>query len=157
VYRTFIFFRRDLYEVSPAVKVWWPGEVIDLLNRLPAGTVYHGGVPEGVCAAFIGACSSGPEARPGSLEVFNLRLRWGRQNELEGECGTPEHEDRWRDWLFGEIGWLYEQAGGRAEPPVLVDINPPFHATQGGKVLCRPLHLPYDPWEPGQPTWVAPG
>jgi len=153
VNRTFIFFRSELCSVSPAVSLWWPGEVIDLLNQLPVGSLHYGGMAEGTCVDFIVACSSTLKLEMLPLEVCNLPLRWDRQNDLEGKDGTLEYHERWRNWLLDEIGRLWDDADARRTPPVLIDLDPPFHATQGGKVLCRRLMGEY---KVDGPEWVAP-
>jgi hypothetical protein len=156
VNRTFIFFRADMCSVSPAVKLCWPGQVIDLLNRLPGGTLYWGNMAEGACADFVGACLAVPEARTQPIEVHNLRLRWDRQNELAGQFGTREYAELWRHWLHEEIEWVCANtAGGKTVLPVLVDLDPPILATQGSKVLCRQLTGPE--YKEGGLWWVAPG
>jgi hypothetical protein len=152
MFRTFIFFRSDICSFSPAVRIWWPGRVIDLLNRLPESTIYWGGTAEGICADFIGACLV-LEGRIGPLEVSNLELRWDRIGELAEYVDTPEYDERWRALLLEEIGLTLGQAG---EPPVLIDLDgPPFHATRGGVVLCRSRSGDENAEE--TPQWVAPG
>jgi hypothetical protein len=154
VYRTFIFFRSDLSSVSPAVTLWWPGKVIDLLNQLPVGALHYGAMAGQVCADFIVACSGVPGAASREIEVDNLPLRWGRLDELEGSPDTPEYVARWREWLFEEIERLSASVDGQRWLPVMLDLDPPYHATQGGEVLCRRLMGDY---REGGPQWVAPG
>jgi hypothetical protein len=154
VYRTFIFFRSDLSSVSPAVVLWWPGRVIDLLNHLPGGALHYGAMAGQACADFVVACNSVPDASSRGIEVENLPLRWDRLDQLEGRTDSPEYVARWRDWLFTEIERLSASMDGATWRPVLVDLDPPYQATQGSEVLCRRLIVDY---REGGPHWVAPG
>lgn len=155
MYRTIIFHSSALSSVSPAVLVWWPGEILALFNLLPADRWYFGGTPGGACAAFLGGCLAVPGTSAGTLEVHNLPLRWDRQDELAGLHGSPKYAEEWRGWLHEELRRL-DEVGERAEPPVLVDLEPPYHVTRGDEVLCRRVDLCHDHWEPGQPLWVVP-
>ncbi len=86
---------------------------------------------------------------------MNLPLRWERVDAaLTAEFDTPERTDQWRAWLFGEIDFAYARVTKKKELPVLVEMDPPFHVTQGGKVLCRQVDRLKERWKPGQPLWV---
>jgi N-glycosidase YbiA len=155
--RTIIFYRSDPPAVSPQVSVNWPGKVVDLFNRFPADVWFNRDTPEGRCVDFVAACCADggyadPTVGTAPSGLWNLPLRWDRPDELQGEPGTREYAERWRTWLFEEIERLSAEAGGRWLPPVLVDLDPPYHATQGGKVLCRRARA--DEYEPGKPLWV---
>ena len=60
----------------------------------------------------------------------------------------------WRKWLFEEIERLFSVQGDGQEPPVLVELDLPYHVTQGGEVLCQ--RVSGDQYEPGDPLWVTP-
>jgi len=150
VYRTLIFYRPEPPSLSPALSIWWPGRVIDLFNLTPPDVWGNGNMPEGRCVEFIGACFAVPRIDTGRMEVWNLPLRWERLNEWERAHGTRVFGEPW-------VRWLFEEVAGWEKPPVLVDLEPPYHATQGGEVLCRRVDLRHDRWEPGQPLWVALG
>lgn len=161
MYRTFIFYRPDLCSVSPAVSLWWPDQVIDLLNQLPVGALHYGGMAGAACADFIVACRGllPREVLPGVMatqgsEVDNLPLRWDRLEALEGSPDTLEYVSRWCSWLFEEIEHLTVNTDDRRWLPVMIDLDPPYHATQGGEVLCRRLMSDY---REGGPQWVASG
>jgi len=147
VYRTFIFFRSDLSSVSPAVTLWWPRKVVTLLNQLPVGAVSYGALAGNACADFIAACC--PVV--GSTEVDNLPLRWDWFDQIEGDLDTLEYAEEWRSRLFQEIERLSAGADGQRRLPVMIDLNPPYHATRGDKVLCRRLMGEY---REGGPQWV---
>jgi N-glycosidase YbiA len=151
MYRTFIFFRSNLSSVSPAVTLWWPRKVVTLLNRLPVGALHYGACASWACADFIAACRSAPGAASRGIEVENLRLRWGRLDQVEGNPETQEYVEQWRGRLFEEIERLSADAGGRRWLPVKLDLNPPYHATRGDTVLCRRLMGEY---REGGPEWV---
>jgi hypothetical protein len=157
--RRFIFHKPVLESLSPMVGVWWPGRVIDLLNRLPPAALHFGGMAEETCADFIVAFAAlTQEDHYLPLEVLNLWLRWERVDQaLTAEIDTRERADQWRAWLFEEIGHLYADVEDRRTLPVLVELSPPYHVTQGGKVLCRRVDRASERWEPGQPLWVAAG
>src|SRR5690348_2800889 len=72
MYIDIIFHSPQLPRVSPAVAVWWPGRVIDLLNLIPWRVWSGGDMPEGRCAAFIGACAALPQVDADRLEVRNV-------------------------------------------------------------------------------------
>lgn len=149
--RAFIFHKPVLESVSPLVCLQWSGRVIDLLNRLPPDALHFGGMAQETCVDFIVACAALPRELTRPIEVLNLGLRWDRVNEVvTAEVDTRACADQWRAWLFEEIEHLYAQVEDRRQLPVLVELNPPYHVTQGGTVLCRRV----DRYEPGQPLWV---
>jgi hypothetical protein len=162
-YRTFIFFGSGLTSVSPAVSLWWPGKVINLFKQLPAETLVLGTLASEVCAHFIGACSALQKAKlsgsrhrsdPGQylrIQVSSLALRWEGQELLTAAYDTPEHAEQWRAWFFAEIERLCANA---QHPPILVDLDPPFHVTQGGTVLFQ-RHSGRD-FQQGDPLWLTP-
>jgi len=101
------------------------------------------------CADFIAACSSIPGAASRGIEVLNLPLCWERLGHFDGNPDSQEYADHWRSWFFEEIDRLYVDADGRRlPPPVLLDLNPPYHVTRAGKVLCR------REFKPGEPEWI---
>jgi hypothetical protein len=120
VYRTIIFYRANPPAVSPAVSLEWSGKVVDLLNRLPPDVWVYGDRPERLCAAFVAACCADlPQG------LWALPLRRDRLAECERAHGGPLAGAAWVRWLSDEFG------GGEA-PPVLIDLDPPYHATRGG-------------------------
>jgi hypothetical protein len=155
-YRAFIFFHSGLTSVSPVVILQWPGKVINLFNQFPAGALFYGTFAADACADFIVACSAVEKAkrqrrfRP-SIQVCNLALRWEGQDQLTAAYDTPEHSEQWRAWLFAEIERL---CADRLDPPILVDLEPPFHVTQGGTVLFQ-RHDGRD-YQEGDPLWLTP-
>jgi ribA/ribD-fused uncharacterized protein len=151
VYRTFIFFRADLSSVSPMVTLWWPRKVVTLLNSLPVGALHFGAMAGQACADFIAACCSVSGAATRGIEVDNLPLRWDQLDQLEGNPDTQEYAQRWRDWLFSEVERLSDGIDGRRWGPVMIDLDPPYHATRGGQVLCRRLMGEY---REGGPEWA---
>lgn len=152
MHRTFIFFRSGLTSVSPAVSVWWPGKVINLFKQFPAAALHYGAMATGACADFIVACSALEKTKYQPIEVFNLPLPWEGQDRLTAEFDTSAYWDQWRAWLFAEIERL---STDRAEPPILVDIEPPYYVTQGGTVLFQ--RIDYQDFKAGDPLWVTPG
>lgn len=153
-----IFFRPGLGSVSPAISVAWDGSVVDLLNRIVpfGGKVNLGAYAEEACADFVIALSVDPATAELSprLEVLNLRLQWDRLDALypETAAGIPA----WKEVFFAEIERAWSGAKGPQWMPVLVDLEPPFHVTQAGKLLCRMVNCLAEPWKDGQPTWVEP-
>jgi hypothetical protein len=163
LYRSAIFVRGWLGSVSPAVTFFWPGEVIDLLNRLPEDVIF-GGMADDACADFIAQCWALPpiqmnrsrsENWPRPLSVSNLQLRWELLDRLTAEVDTREYAAQFRAWLSEELARLYADVKDQRELPVLFDLDPPFHVTQGGEVLCRRVVPWIDQVKPGQPLWVA--
>jgi hypothetical protein len=162
VTRNIVFHRAGLESVSPMVAVWWRKSVIDLLNQLPELAMNFGGMAEEACADFIVAFAALPPQKGISLrtEVFNLGLRWERVNQaVTAEIETRERANQWRRWLFEEIDHLtktfFANDADRRTFPVLIDMEPPFEVTQGGVVLGRRVNRLSEPWNPGQPLWVA--
>jgi hypothetical protein len=154
VYRTFIFFRSGLASVSPAVSVWWPGKVINLFNQFPDLAIHFGAFADGACADFIMACSAVVDKTQGQpIEVYNLPFRWEGQDWLAAEIDTPAHREQWRTWLFEEIERLFAQDSDQQNPPILVDLDPPFQVTQGGTVLFQ--HVDYRDYKEGDPLWLT--
>ena len=151
MYRTFIFFRPGLTDVSPAVHLWWPGKVIHLFRQFPPLALHYGASATGTCADFIVACSALEKTKYQPIEVANLPLRWEGQDRLTAEFDTPAHADQWRAWLFAEIGRL---SADQQDPPILVDLDPPYHVTQGGAVLFQ-RHDGRD-YQEGDPLWLTP-
>jgi hypothetical protein len=152
VNRKFIFFCPGLTSVSPAVSLWWPGKVINLFNQIPADALHYGAFATGTCADFIVACSALGKTKYHPIEVINLPLRWEGQDRLAGEIDTPAHSVQWRDWLFAEIERL--TAEYQQDPPILVDIDPPYHVIQGGAVLFQ--RVDHRDYREGDPLWVTP-
>jgi ribA/ribD-fused uncharacterized protein len=150
VYRTFIFFCADLASVSPGVTLWWPRKVVTLLNSLPVGALHFGAMAGQACADFIAACSAVSGAATRGIEVDNLPLRWDQLDNVEGSPDTQGYAQRWRDWLFGEVERLSDGTDGRRWRPVMIDLDPPYHATRGDQVLCRRLMGEY---REGGPEW----
>lgn len=154
MYRTFIFFKSGLTSVSPAVTVWWPGKVINLFNQFPPAALHYGAYATGACADFIVACSAVEKTKYQPVEVENLPLRWDGVDALTAEYDTPAYSAQWREWLFAELGRYFTGPDGPPELPVLVDLDPPHHVTQGGTVLFqRGDHRDH---EDGAPLWVTP-
>lgn len=153
-----VFYRPGLGSVSPLISVAWEKPVADLLNRiLPIGTsVNLGAYAEEACADFVVALESNPataDLHP-RVEVLNLRLRWERLDPLcpERMADVPA----WLAVLFAEIERIDACIPNPSERLVLVDLDPPFHVTRGGEVLCRKLNVLSEPWKEGQPIWVEP-
>lgn len=154
LYRTFIFFGSALTTISPAVFVWWPGEVIHLFTQFPAGALHYGSFASHTCADFIAACSAVEKTRGGAMEVSNLPLRWEGQELLTTEFNTPAYTFEWRAWLFAEIDRVYADVTDPQKLPILVDIDPPYHATQGGTVLLQ--RHSGRAYREGDPEWLTP-
>ena len=153
MHRTFIFFGAGLASVSPAVTVWWPGKVINLFRQFPSGALHYGAFAPGTCADFIRACSALEKTSYQPIEVHNLPLRWEGQDRLTAEFDTPAYSEQWRAWLFGELERLSADYDG-PNPPILVDIDPPFHVTQGGTVLFQRHDGRH--YQEGDPLWMTP-
>lgn len=153
MYRTFIFFRAGLTSVSPAVILWWPGKVINLFNQFPAEALHYGAFASGTCGDFVVACAALEKAKSRQIEVCNLLLRWEGQDRLTAEYDTPAHSDQWRAWLFEELDRLFADAYGQ-DPPILVDLDPPYHVTQGGTVLFQ--RADGRDYQDGDPLWLTP-
>jgi hypothetical protein len=151
VYRTFIFFRAGLASVSPAVNLWWAGKVINLFRQFPAEALHYGAFADGACADFIVACSRLEKTKDQPIEVFNLPLRWEGQDRLTAKFDMPAHSEQWRAWLFEEIERL---SADRQDLPILVDLDPPFHVTQGGRVLFQ--RADGRNYQEGDPLWMTP-
>ncbi len=101
------------------------------------------------------ACSALKRTKYLPIEVTNLALRWEEgQERLTAECDTPAHSEQWRVWLFEEIERLFAGSDDRQGPPSLVDLDPPYHVTQGGTVLFQR----HDGWhyQEGDPLWLTP-
>ena len=141
MYRVIIFYRSEPPCVSPAMNIWWPGKIIDLFNLLPPTVWCNGNMPEGRRVDFIGGCFAVPEVDTNRMEVWNLVLRWERLDEWERVNGARVFGAPWLQWLFEEVG-TWEQ------PPVLVDMESPFEARQGGRVLCRRMAISMTPKNP---------
>lgn len=154
MYRRFIFFGAGLSSVSPVVTVWWPGKVINLFNQFPEMALHFGSYASETCVDFVIACSQVKKAKEMPLEVANLPLRWEGQDHLTGEYGTAAYANEWREWLFREFERLFGDIEDPRNLPILVDIDPPFHVTQGGTVLFQLVdHRDY---KEGDPRWVTP-
>jgi hypothetical protein len=151
------------------VAVWWRKPVVDLLNQLQLSSVdssvlamNFGGMAEEACADFIVAFAALPPQKGISLrtEVLNLYLRWERVDQgVTAEIETRERAAQWRSWLFEEINHYtkthFADDADRRMFPVLIDMEPPFHVTQSGAVLGRMVNRLSEPWQRGQPLWVA--
>lgn len=151
MYRSFIFFRAGLASVSPVVTVWWPGAVLNLFRRFPPEALHFGSYASEACVTFITACAALDKTRYLPTEVSNLQLRWEGQDAIAAEFDTAAYRDQWRAWLLAEIDRL---AAGAADPPILVDTDPPYHVTQGGVVLFQ-RHTGRD-YQDGNPLWMTP-
>ena len=154
MYRRFIFFRAGLSSVSPGVTVWWPGKVIDLFNQFPESALHYGSHASETCVDFIIACSQVKKAKQMPLDVANLPLRWEGQEQLTAEYATAVYANEWREWLFRELERVFAEIEDKRSLPILVDIDPPFHVTQGGTVLFQRLDL--RDYKEGDPLWVTP-
>jgi hypothetical protein len=136
VFISFVFHNPDMGRISPSVSLWWPGKVINLLNLLPADIWSDGNVPAGRCVDFIGACLACPKVDRGRLEVWNI--------PVPREWFATGGEDGWYHRLMAEMrSW--------DDPPVLVNLLPPFEASRGDRELCRLV------WNDNRDTrwWVA--
>ncbi len=154
MYRTFVFFGSGLATVSPVVTVWWPGKVIDLFTQFPAGALHYGSFASHTCADFIVACSAVKETKGGVMEVSSLRLRWEGEDRLTAEFNTPAYTVEWRAWLYTEIERLCADITDPQKLPILVEIDPPYHITQGGTVLFQ-RHSGRG-YQDGDPLWMTP-
>jgi hypothetical protein len=153
-----VFYRPSLGSVSPLVSVAWDKPVVELLNLIvPMGTtVNFGSYAEEACADFIVALAAHPvtaELNP-RVEVLNLRLRWDRIDPLcpERAADIPA----WRNALLAEVERLDADIADPKERLVWVETDPPNSVTRGGRLLCRRVNVLSEPWEEGQPMWVAP-
>jgi hypothetical protein len=161
VTRNIVFHRAGLESVSPMVSVWWRKSVIDLLNQLPELAINFGGMAEEACADFIVAFAALPPQKGISLrtEVFNLGLRWERVHQaVTAEIETRERAHQWHRWLLEEIDLFtrtfFANDADRRTFPVLIDMDPPYHVTQGGTVLFQ--RLDHRDYREGEPLWVTP-
>jgi hypothetical protein len=138
VFLDLIFHNPDMGWISPSVTLWWPGEVVDLLNLVPADIWSCGNVPAGRCVDFIGACLARPEIDRGRMEVRNI--------PVPREWFTTGGEDGWYHRLLAEMR-------SREDPPILVNLLPPFEASRGARELCRLV------WDSNRDTrrWVVAG
>jgi ribA/ribD-fused uncharacterized protein len=107
-------------------------------------------MPDEVCAAFIAACSSVPEVESRWISVGNLSLCWELFHQFDDQENAQLVEP-WRDLLFQEIERLVTEIGEESARPVMVDLDPPWHVTRGGIVLCRRYTGQY---KEGGPMWV---
>ena len=154
MYRTFIFYRAGLNSVSPAVHLWWPETVINLFKQFPVDALHYGSFASHTCVDFIIACSALEKTKYQPIEVFNLRVRWEGEDRLTAEIDTPARTEQWRAWLFTEIERMCADVTDPQQLPILVDIDPPHHVTQGGTVLFQRhsgRHFRY-----GDPLWMTP-
>lgn len=152
-----VFFRPGLGSVSPEVSLSWDGPVVDLLNRLPAGSLHFGAYAEQTCADFVAALSADREAVWHPLEVHNLRLRWDRLDPLCPERADGSDVPVWEAALFAEIERLCAGIEDPRHLPVLISGDLPHPVTRGGELLCRQVDvLRSERWEAGQPLWVVP-
>ena len=118
-----IFHNPDMGWISPSLTLWWPGEVVELLNLVPAEIWACGNVPAGRCVDFIGECFARPEVIDrGRMEVWNI--------PVPREWFATGGEDGWYHRLLAEMqSWK--------QPPILVNLLPPFEAKRGERELCR--------------------
>ena len=99
------------------------------------------------------ACSALEKTKYQPIEVYNLPLHWEGQDRLTGEIDTPAHREQWRAWLFAEFERAFAKYGYPENPPILVDMDPPYHVTQGGKVLFQ--RHDGRGYQEGDPLWLA--
>jgi hypothetical protein len=154
MYRRFIFYSSGLNSVSPEVGLWWPGKVINLFKQFPNDALHYGADAQQTCADFLVACVALKHEKVLPTEVTNLPLRWEDQEQLTAEFDTPAYAQQWRAWLFGEIERLCSEITDPNELPILIQMDPPFHVTQGGTVLFQ-RHSGRD-YQEGDPLWLTP-